>query len=102
MATVTEAQVERALRYVEDPEMGLNVVDLGLIQGISVDEADAVVVTMTLTTQHCPMGALLTDSCRQMVAHMTRATDVRVDLVWEPAWTPDRISPAGREQLQMK
>jgi metal-sulfur cluster biosynthetic enzyme len=98
---VTEADVDRALRRVVDPEMGINVVDLGLIHGVAVDPEGAVTVTMTLTTRNCPMGEVLPDACRQMVSHMTKATAVKVDVVWEPAWTPQRISPEGRAQLQL-
>lgn len=81
------------LKQVIDPEFGLNIVDMGLVYD-AVDTPDEVVVTMTLTTQTCPMSAVI-------MAHVVQAIEpatgkpCRVDLVWSPAWTPEKITPAG-------
>lgn len=100
MTPLSPQLVEQALRFVVDPEIGLNVVDLGLIYGIDADETSgAVAVTMTLTTPNCPMSQVLPDACRQVVQTMTAASTVDVRLVWEPVWSPERISAAGRQQL---
>jgi metal-sulfur cluster biosynthetic enzyme len=99
MSQIQPADVTLALRQVIDPEVGLNVVDLGLIYALHVDDADNVRITMTLTTRHCPMGEVLPESCRQMVIFRTKAPAVAIDLVWDPPWSPERISSQGKQLL---
>ena len=97
-----------ALRDCFDPEVKLNLVDLGLIYGISTEpDPDAtpafprqrVKVTMTLTTPQCPASGLIFEQVHNRLAGIPRVSKVEVDLIWEPKWTPHRISPAGRRQL---
>ncbi|MCL4545877.1 MAG: metal-sulfur cluster assembly factor [Chloroflexi bacterium] len=98
-ALLSEAIVLEALREVIDPELGVNIVDLGLIYDIAIEEAD-VVITMTLTTPGCPLHDSITDAARAALTLMApgvRAVDI--ELVWDPPWTPDRISEAGLEAL---
>ncbi|MBX5491398.1 MAG: metal-sulfur cluster assembly factor [Chloroflexi bacterium] len=96
---VTEERVRQALHQVLDPELGVNVVDLGLIYGIDIEGA-AVTVTMTLTTPGCPLHDSLAGAVEEAVRLFVPGVEaVRVDLVWEPPWTPERISPAGRAEL---
>lgn len=96
---VTEDLIWAALREVIDPELGINVVDLGLVYGIEI-ENDDVVVRMTLTTPGCPLHDTLTAAVDDAVRYFTLGTaSVSVDLVWEPAWRPEMISPAGRKEL---
>ena len=89
--------VREALRAVEDPEAGMNIVELGLIYDISVTP-EAVAIEMTMTTAACPMSDLIVDQVRAAVeAIVPPATAVRVHLVWDPPWTPDKMSGVARE-----
>jgi metal-sulfur cluster biosynthetic enzyme len=88
--TVSREQVTEALREVFDPELGLSVVDLGLIYGVEID-ADRVRVEMTLTTQGCPLHDSMTEWVRQAVGKVPGVVDVAVALTFEPPWTPDRM-----------
>ena len=105
---LTEAEILTALRDCYDPEVKLNLVDLGLIYGVSTspdpDSTPAwprqkVKVTMTLTTPQCPASGLIFEQVNNRLAGIPDIGKVEVDLVWEPKWTPHRISAAGREKL---
>lgn len=91
-------EVYSRLRQVDDPELGLNLVDLGLIYGVASDGGH-VRITMTLTTRGCPMHAALVPAVRAAVASLPGAEDVEVELIWEPPWTPERLSPVGAVAL---
>jgi len=93
--TVSREQVTEALREVFDPELGMSVVDLGLIYGIEVD-AGRVRVEMTLTTQGCPLHDSMTRWVRQAVATVPGVADVEVVLTFEPPWTPERMGQGAR------
>lgn len=95
---IEAAQVTEQLYGVFDPELGLNVVDLGLIYDIKI-EGTAVEVTMTLTTQGCPLHDSISRSVEQAVMRLPGVERVSVNLVWEPAWTPERMTAAGRKRL---
>ena len=96
----SEQQALHYLNEVIDPEIGLNVVDLGLIYGISVDEEKkAIRVTMTLTTQFCPMGASIVGSVEETLKDYFPGYEVEVDLVYEPRWNADMISEEGKAFL---
>jgi metal-sulfur cluster biosynthetic enzyme len=95
---VTEDQVKEALKQVEDPEVGLNIVDLGLVYDIDVD-GSTVQIRMTLTSPGCPVGPQLLNGSRMVVQELEGVEDVEVQLVWEPFWTPDRINPEYRAIL---
>ena len=82
--------VMRALARVQDPELGMSVVALGLIYDVEVVDTD-VVVTMTLTTRGCPLATPLTEAARRVVDELPWVTSAVVRLVWEPAWTPERM-----------
>jgi metal-sulfur cluster biosynthetic enzyme len=83
-----------------DPEIGLNVVDLGLIYRIDFNEEDkTIVVTMTLTTQFCPMGESITADVQQSLSNAFKDYQIRINLIFDPAWSPDMISPEGKEYL---
>lgn len=95
----THARVLDALREIIDPELGMNVVDLGLVYGIEVEE-NSVRVAMTMTSPTCPLG----DSIAAQAEAALRRTlpdleSVRVDLVWDPPWEPSRMSGSARERL---
>ncbi len=94
-----EESVRAALREVIDPEVGMNVVDLGLIYGIEVTENHAR-VTMTMTTPACPMGSYLTDRVREVAQQaLPEAGDVEVDLVWDPPWSPHMMSEHAKKHF---
>lgn len=91
--------LEEMLRQVYDPELGVNVLDLGLIYSMDVNEAGAVRITMTLTTQGCPLHDTIVGGVKASLARVPGVTDVEVELVWSPAWTPDRMKPEAKNQL---
>ena len=91
--------VREALRQVDDPEAGMNIVDLGLVYGVEVTAA-AVHIDMTMTSAACPMADLITDRVRSVIAAIVPegiAVDVR--LVWDPPWTPDKMTGVAREHF---
>lgn len=88
--TVRLEQITEALREVFDPELGMSVVDLGLIYDVAID-AGRVRITMTLTTQGCPLHDSMTEWVRQAVGRIPGVEDVVVVIVFDPPWTPDRI-----------
>ncbi len=95
---VSTDQVKMALRKVKDPELNLNVVDLGLIYGIAVEEG-RVSIDMSLTSPGCPSGPQIMGDVERMVRTVDGVTDVEVNLVWTPLWTPDRIEPRVRAYM---
>jgi metal-sulfur cluster biosynthetic enzyme len=97
-ATVTQDTVLEALKDVYDPEIPVNVVDLGLVYNCSVDDGD-VSVTMTLTFAGCGMGPYIAQQAEWRIAEMEGVEDVEVEMVYEPPWSPDMISEDGKSQL---
>ncbi|MDR6122632.1 metal-sulfur cluster biosynthetic enzyme [Bacillus sp. SLBN-46] len=92
-------KVLEALKSVFDPELNINVVDLGLIYNVEVsDEAD-VTITMTLTTPGCPLHDSITTGVRYCVQGLEETRNVEVNLVWEPAWSPEKMTPEGLKLL---
>jgi metal-sulfur cluster biosynthetic enzyme len=92
------ADVEEALRDVVDPELGINVVDLGLIYGITVDAQSHAVIDMTLTSAACPLTDVIEDQTAQALEGLVPTH--RINWVWMPPWGPDKITDDGREQLR--
>jgi FeS assembly SUF system protein len=95
-------QVLEALRQCYDPEIPINIVDLGLIYDVQHDDAGNVTVKMTLTTQGCPSALAIPDQVRSRVAAIEEVRDVKVEIVWEPAWNPSMISANGRQVLGLE
>ncbi|MBK7194836.1 MAG: metal-sulfur cluster assembly factor [Myxococcales bacterium] len=91
-------RVRAALREVIDPEIGLDVVELGLVYGVEVDATD-VTVHLTMTTAACPLGEQILEDATTRLQAIPGIGAVQVELVWEPPWSPDRMSPAARELL---
>jgi metal-sulfur cluster biosynthetic enzyme len=91
--------VRQLLRAVIDPELGVNIVDLGLVYGIAVDAGGTVVIEMTLTTPGCPLGGFLEDEIRACLTQLPQVRDVEVGVVWEPPWEPAAMSDAAKDQL---
>jgi metal-sulfur cluster biosynthetic enzyme len=92
----TEEEIRDALRFVVDPEVGLNVIDLGLVYGIEVS-AERIGVRMTMTTPACPVADTLVESARAAVrAAAPSIADIDIELVWDPPWSPDMMSEIAR------
>ncbi len=90
--------IEEALRDVVDPELGINVVDLGLVYGLHRDEDGGVVIDMTLTSAACPLTDVIEDQASNALEGLV--TSHRINWVWMPPWGPDKITMEGREQLR--
>jgi metal-sulfur cluster biosynthetic enzyme len=86
---ITSDVVRDALRDIEDPEIGTNIVDLGLIYDVSIDVDRAVIVKMTTTTRFCPASAFLADAVKTRVESLEGGSQITVELVYEPAWSPE-------------
>src|SRR5215510_10486757 len=94
----TADQVKLALRKVKDPELNLNIIDLGLVYDISVDGSD-VNIDMTLTSPGCPAGPQIMGDIERVVKAMPGVGAVNLNLVWDPFWTPDKIEPRVRAYM---
>lgn len=97
-ANTLAEQVREALKGVIDPELGLNIVDLGLIYDVEVEDGQAT-VTMTLTSPGCPAGGMIMSGAQEAARGTEGVEDADVRLVWKPFWTPDRIDPDVRAAL---
>ena len=95
---VTPDVVRVALRRVKDPELNLNIIDLGLVYDIRVDGAN-VTIDMSLTSPGCPSGAEIMGDAEQRVREIPEVEDVTMNLVWSPMWSPERIEPRVRAYL---
>ena len=96
-----EPRIIEALSTVFDPEIPVNIYELGLIYDIIVDQSSAVGVRMTLTAPACPAAQSLPIEVRNKIAQISGVTDVKVDIVWDPPWDRDRMSDAAKLQLGM-
>jgi len=95
VATLNADAVRTALRQVKDPELDMNIVDLGLVYDVEIGEGD-VRVSMTLTSPGCPAGPMITNDVYRVLRALDGVKDVNIDIVWEPYWTPERIDPKIR------
>ena len=98
---VVEAQVLEALRTCFDPEIPVNIYELGLIYNVKVEEGGAVRITMTLTSPHCPAAQSMPAEIEEKVKAVSGVSDVKIDLVWDPPWDASKMSEAARLQLGM-
>lgn len=95
---VKEEDILDALHDVVDPELGIDVVDLGLVYGIELDELGRAIITMTLTTPACPLTDLIEDECASALVGLV--DEFRIDWTWKPRWSVENISEDGRAQLE--
>lgn len=95
---VTEEDIQDALHDVVDPELGIDVVDLGLVYGIEIDELGRAIITMTLTTPACPLTDLIEDECASALVGLV--DEFRIDWTWKPRWSFENITEDGRAQLE--
>jgi metal-sulfur cluster biosynthetic enzyme len=91
--------IEEAMRDVVDPELGINVVDLGLVYGLAVDNRVAT-IDMTLTSAACPLTDVIEDQARSALTTTGLVDDIKINWVWMPPWGPEKITEDGREQLR--
>ncbi|MBI1976007.1 MAG: DUF59 domain-containing protein [Candidatus Omnitrophica bacterium] len=97
---LTQEEVIEVIKQCYDPEIPVNVYDLGLIYNIQIDDAkEAVQVTMSLTTQGCPSAQQIPSQIEEMVRTHLNVKEVKVTVVWDPPWTPERITPEGKKRL---
>ena len=97
------ADLEEAMRDVVDPELGINVVDLGLVYGINVEKSDtgtAALIDMTLTSAACPLTDVIEDQMLNALVGSGLVNEIKINWVWIPPWGPDKITDDGREQLR--
>lgn len=96
-----EDMVVDAIRTVYDPEIPVNVYDLGLIYDLRIEPGNKVIVKMTLTTPACPIAGSMPGMVEQAVRHLDAVSECEVELVWEPPWNPDMMTEAARLQLNI-
>jgi FeS assembly SUF system protein len=96
-----EQQVIDALKTIFDPEIPVNIYDLGLIYGVEIDEESQVKILMTLTSPGCPVAQTFPGTVEQRIVQIPEVTDCLVELVWEPPWTQERMSEVARLELGM-
>ncbi len=99
MSVPTPDEMREALKDVFDPELGYNIVDLGLVYDVQMVDDEVVLVTMTLTTPGCPASSIIEGGVRQRLEDMEGISAVDVDLVWEPRWTPQAMSPDAKQHF---
>jgi FeS assembly SUF system protein len=98
-AAQVEANVIAALRTIYDPEIPVNIYDLGLVYGLDIDPNGKVDIRMTLTAPACPVAETFPGTVEQRLYEVPGVSEVRVELVWEPAWNPERLSEDAKLQL---
>ena len=100
-AKAVRDRIVDALKTVYDPEIPVDIYELGLIYEVDVDDDGLVKVIMTLTSPGCPVAGTLPGEVEQKILSVEGVTDVKLDLVWDPPWTPDRMSEAAKLELNM-
>lgn len=101
MTTATREKIIEALKTCYDPEIPIDIWELGLIYDIAIDEANDVTITMTLTTPHCPAAETLPLDVEKKVNAVEGVASVKVEVTWEPAWSPQMMSEAARLELNL-
>jgi metal-sulfur cluster biosynthetic enzyme len=96
----TEDEIREAMKQVEDPELGVNVVDLGLLYGVSISEHGNVILDMTLTSMGCPLTEQILADSQRAVFPLDGVSSVDINWVWDPPWSPDAMTDEGK--LMMK
>ncbi len=99
MTSVTAQQVLESLKQCMDPEIPINVVDMGLIYGVDVSDDNKVDVKMTMTTRGCPLHDTLVNDVKRYVNKVSGVSSVNVEIVWDPPWTPEKMSEEGKKLI---
>ncbi|MFN8108859.1 MAG: metal-sulfur cluster assembly factor [Thermoleophilia bacterium] len=97
----TEDDIRSAMKHVEDPELGINVVDLGLLYEVRQDDEGNVVLDMTLTSMGCPLTEKILDDSRAAVSPLEGVTSVEINWVWDPPWSPASMTDEGRFMMKV-
>ena len=100
MSTVSPSAIEDSLKQCMDPEVPLNIVEMGLIYGIDVAENNDVNIKMTMTTQGCPLHETLVQDATRYAKKVPGVNNVKIDIVWEPAWSMDKMTEEGKMKLK--
>jgi len=100
MVTVSAQAIEESLKQCMDPEVPLNIVEMGLIYGIDVTENNDVNIKMTMTTQGCPLHETLVEDATRFAKKVPGVNDVKIDIVWEPAWSMDKMTEEGKLKIK--
>jgi len=100
MSTVSVQAIEESLKQCMDPEVPLNIVEMGLIYGIDVTENNDVNIKMTMTTQGCPLHETLVQDATRYAKKVPGVNNVKIDIVWEPAWTMDKMTEEGKIKIK--
>ena len=98
---ITRTEVITALKTVADPELGINIVDLGLVYGVSIEASGIITIFFTLTSINCPLGPQVVADIKKNVGELAGGAGVETKLVWEPAWNKNMISEEGKFELGM-
>ncbi|KAG2476025.1 MAG: PqqD family peptide modification chaperone [Thaumarchaeota archaeon] len=101
MTSITQEQVMDSLKQCMDPEVPINIVDLGLIYGVKITEDNKVNVKLTMTTRGCPLHETLVSDVKRYVNKVSGVNDVNVEIVWDPPWTPDKMSEEAKKKLNI-
>ncbi len=101
MHRITRGEALEALKGCVDPEIGINIVDLGLIQWIGIDEGNNITLRLTMTSPMCPVTSVILADAELRLEHIPDVGKVDMDLVWEPAWTPEMITEEVRMGMQV-
>src|SRR5262245_371371 len=97
--TVTEESVREALKHVVDPELGINIVDLGLVYDVEISQEGAISIEYTLTTMGCPIGPLIEHQMQSFLENVPGVTSVEAEMVLRPPWTPEMMSEEAKAAL---
>ncbi len=101
MHNITRNEVVDALKGCVDPEIGINIVDLGLIHWIGIDQSNNITLRLTMTSPMCPVTSIILADAQLRLEHIQDAGQVTMDLVWEPAWIPEMITEEVRLSMQV-
>ena len=99
MVQLQKELIREMLKDVIDPELGVNIVDLGLVYDFNISESNDVEVVMTLTSMGCPLGPVITQEVRSALSGLLGIGDTSVKIVWSPPWSPDKMSEDARDEL---
>ncbi len=99
MTTITSEQVLDSLKQCMDPEIPINIVDMGLIYGVNVRDNNKVDIKMTMTTRGCPLHDTLVNDVKKYVNKVPGVTDINIEIVWDPPWTPEKMSEEGKKMI---
>ena len=97
----TEDEIREAMKQVEDPELGVNVVDLGLLYGVSLSEHGNVILDMTLTSMGCPLTEQILADSQRVIFPLDGVSSVDINWVWDPPWSPDAMTDEGKLMMRV-